>query len=182
MNKEFTQENIGKLLIADTHRDAIHIAVAPVIAAESLSPGDHVGFIDGGVGIHAAKLIGIVDPFISDEIKVGTRFYMFLYPNTITGLRHEWTHPAFSDGGGPKFASEAWMREWAINNMGDDYYGECARLTDEQAYANAINAGHSGNVGPYENARDSMDDEWWHHWQAITGSRKQKPDYFSCGC
>ena len=85
----------------ELRRDAIHIAVAPVTACCDLDPGDGVGLIGppgdtelaGPVG---SNNIGIVDPFLSERVKAGERFWMFLFPNTITGLRHIWTHPAFS--------------------------------------------------------------------------------------
>lgn len=90
------QVKIGQLAEASAGRDAIHVAIAPVVAAERLEPGTHVGFWpDGSVGCCKGPL-GIVDPFLSQPVSRGERFYMFLYPNTITGLRHVWTHPAFA--------------------------------------------------------------------------------------
>jgi hypothetical protein len=83
----------------DRRRDAIHIAVAPVTAAERLTPGQHVGLVREGdlelVGL-CDRSIGVVDPFLATAVEPGQRFWLFLYPNTITGLRHVWTHPAFT--------------------------------------------------------------------------------------
>jgi hypothetical protein len=83
----------------DRRRDAIHIAVAPVTAVERLTPGQHVGLVQKGnldqVG-PCDHNIGIVDPFLTSEIEPGQRFWLFLYPGTITGLRHIWTHPTFT--------------------------------------------------------------------------------------
>ena len=82
----------------DRRRDAIHVAVAAVTAAVRLAPGQHVGLVQEAnaelVG-PCDRNIGIVDPFLSGEVELGQRFWLFLYPDTITGLRHVWTHPAF---------------------------------------------------------------------------------------
>jgi hypothetical protein len=91
---------LGQLIDnGDRRRDAIHIAVAPVTAAEQLAPGQHVGLIEPGnlelVGPSNCN-IGVVDPFLLQEVEPGQRFWLFLYPGTITGLRHVWSHPAFT--------------------------------------------------------------------------------------
>jgi len=92
---------IGKTLPADENRrDAIHIPVVPVIAAEPLQPGQHVGFvIKGERKIVAARdpadCIGIIDPFLKEPVLGGSRVFLFVYPNTITSLRHVWSHPSF---------------------------------------------------------------------------------------
>ena len=90
---------LGQLIESgERRRDAIHIAVAPVTAATRLAPGQHVGLVQEGnlelVG-PCDNNIGIVDPFLEEEIEPGQRFWLFLYPGTITGLRHVWGHPAF---------------------------------------------------------------------------------------
>jgi len=91
---------LGQLIEdGDRRRDAIHIAVAPVTATERLAPGQHVGLVQEGntelVG-SCDRDIGIVDPFLAEGVEPGQRFWLFLYPGTITGLRHVWTHPAFT--------------------------------------------------------------------------------------
>lgn len=89
---------LGEILTGTAERDAIHIAVAPVVADQVLAAGQHIGFVAEGdterAGI-VSQPIGIVDPFLRGYVARGDRFYMFLYPQTITSLRHEWTHPAF---------------------------------------------------------------------------------------
>lgn len=90
-----TQESIGKLVDVDSQRDAVHIAVAPVYAASVLSPGQHVGLLNGEASVGAEGLVGIVDPFLIGPVLPGERFWLFLYPNTIESLRHDWAHPAF---------------------------------------------------------------------------------------
>lgn len=91
---------LGQLIQdGERRRDAVHIALAPVTAAERLAPGQHVGLVQAGnvelVG-PCQDNIGIVDPFLTKDIEPGQRFWLCLYPGTITGLRHLWTHPTFT--------------------------------------------------------------------------------------
>jgi len=83
----------------DRRRDAVHVAVAAVTAETRLSPGQHIGLVRADnmeLVCQTERNIGIVDPFLTEDVEPGQRFWMFLYPDTITGLRHIWTHPAFS--------------------------------------------------------------------------------------
>lgn len=183
-----TQKLLGKIIVGDAFRDAIHIAVAPVEAAQTLKPGQHVGLDTAGRAHAAESHIGIVDPLLPRNVAAGQRFFLYLYPGTITSLRHEWTHPAFPQeiilASGTKSASEAWMRKWAVEHMGYDYYGDTDKLSDEEAYENAIRAGRNISVGPYESAREFITHEWWNHWEIITGQRGEREDghSFSCSC
>lgn len=87
---------LGSLITDEQHRDAVHIAVAPVTAGMEMYPGEHIGFNGDAFVVRTdAKHIGIVDPFLRGPVSKGDQFYMFLYPNTITSLRHDWTHPDF---------------------------------------------------------------------------------------
>ena len=89
---------LGQLPTVTVHqRDAVHIAIANVVATHALCPGEHIGinpdnYDEAG---YYEPLIGIVDPFLKQTIKVGQRFIICLYPETTTSLKHVWTHPAF---------------------------------------------------------------------------------------
>lgn len=89
---------LGQLIEGEAQRDAFHIAVAPVVAAHAMIPGQHVGLLpDGRASAKSVdKTIGIVDPFLLEAVGMGQRFWLCLYQKTVTGMRHEWTHPAFS--------------------------------------------------------------------------------------
>jgi hypothetical protein len=89
---------LGQLVDASQTRDAIHVAVAPVIAGHILKPGEHVGWIDEEVSTvgRTTDKFGIVDPFLVGPIMPGQRFMVVLYPQSVTKLRHEWDHPAFT--------------------------------------------------------------------------------------
>lgn len=92
--------NLGQVPTEDARRDCVHIAVAPIEAGMPLDPGDHVYLTADGqaaknLGRKESLTIGVVDPFYDGVILRGQKFWLFLYPNTITGLRHVWSHPAF---------------------------------------------------------------------------------------
>lgn len=89
---------IGQIITTEQFKDAIHVAVAPVVAGERLHSGWAVGINQDGKASVMEKPIGVVDPFLKGSVASGERFWLFLYPGTITGMRHEWLHPAF---GGP---------------------------------------------------------------------------------
>lgn len=104
-----TIEKLGRLMVpADlkqSTRDAVHIAVVAVRAAERLLPGERVMLDpDDNQQVMSlrgptAKPVGIIDPYLPPDSSVhaGGYCWLFLMPKAITGLRHEWTHPLFPD-------------------------------------------------------------------------------------
>lgn len=107
---------LGELITDVRRRDAIHIAMCPVISGDMLpiNPGDEIGILSQKkVGNHTQiivvgdsyhsfnnlpkkiKMLGIADPFLKQTISKDQQFWMLLFPNTITNLRHEWEHPHF---------------------------------------------------------------------------------------
>ena len=188
---------LGRVLEGEQHRDAIHIAVAPVVASERLSPGQHVGFIDATlteVG-PVATPIGIVDPFLIGPVFKSERVWLFLYQNTITTLRHEWTHPAFARPAAPsgqpftplppsKAEAEKWLREFA--ERADLSFHAVVR-----AGRDAIETGDYLVQMDQETARDEIclpgaREAFWQNWEAYTGvtpSAEDREHYvFSCSC
>jgi hypothetical protein len=91
---------LGEIIRGEAQRDAVHIAVAPIIAGEMLRPGQHVSaHYDHERKRYVAKTsgatCGVVDPYLRRPAFEGDTVWVLLYPGTITGLRHEWTHPGF---------------------------------------------------------------------------------------
>lgn len=82
---------LGEKINEPQERDAIHIAVLPVRVVNDCIPGQHVvGFVfDDYVSPAAKKHIGVIDPFLKETALYGEKVWLFLYPNTITSLRHD---------------------------------------------------------------------------------------------
>ena len=170
---------LGKLIDTEQQRDAVHVAVAPVVAAERLSPGQHVGFVTSDtktVG-PATHLIGVIDPFLAAGVMKGESCWLFLYPNTVTGMRHHWSHPAFEPVIDDRTASIAWLQAAAVQ-LGVDY----GTLIEENGM---LEDGDYINNG--EHIRDiwyELQEEFWKHHKIVTG-RDVHPDRhggFTCSC
>lgn len=193
---------IGRIIEQERHRDAIHIAVAPVEAGSDLKAGDLVGLMKGKA-FHAfpglIEPLGVVDPFLRNVVLPGQRFYLFLFPGSITSLRHEWEHPAFvelptapSVTPPDKAASEAWLREYAkqVNPYycGDGYYGEKegGKDTSYEVLMNDL----AGNTITYHgidmHSREELidEEELKRHGEIVLGRpiNFDAFEYFSCSC
>lgn len=172
--------NIGQIITTEQHRDAIHIAVAPVTAGEKLSPGDHIGLLPNGTAGEVDTPIGVVDPFLRKCVKAGEQFWMMLYPGTITSLRHEWIHPAF----GPDVRSvvnehEQWIRQWCQNGADGMDYDDIMQAAKD--YADTGEYLEQG--GRFEGM--GVPAEFWDHYEAVTGTKVtegNRGSFFSCSC
>lgn len=163
---------IGQLIEGNKQRDAIHVAVVPVIATDRLEPGEHISIHENYKAQYESRSgdIGIVDPFLKKAVYPGEKFWMFLVPGSITSLRHDWTHPAF----GGKEPSFAWMDQFTR-----DMYLSSQELIE--AVNQAIATGDMVYIGDYD---DGIPEEFWDHYQVITGTvvpRDERP-YFKCAC
>ncbi len=198
---------IGKLLKGGEERDAIHVAVAPVIAAERLYPGQHIGFCKGSSDTETVwqqggeNAIGIVDPFLTHCVEKGDRFWMFLYQHSITSLKHNWAHPAFDPiqeqlqkASSNKEASEAWLREFASSHDCPDYdtliaaaSGNHEKNYGEGGYRHSRidNFGGSDFYLHFggDDAHGEIPEEFWYHVEVVTGKKiTERAKYFSCSC
>ena len=159
------------------HRDAIHVAVAPVIAAVPLKPGQHVGLREDRATDRATP-IGIVDPYLKNMVQAGEAFYLFLYPGSIQSLRHEWTHPALPSDK-EKEEAMVWLAIFAREN--------CSNLNVFELIAGAHNYLDHGD---YMNQGERFEgvnvpDEFWDYFQKATGRTvpiNDRGHFFSCSC
>jgi hypothetical protein len=171
---------LGRFLDGTQDRDAIHIAVAPVEAAEELRPGDRIGFVEADNTVRVGKSptpIGIVDPFLTDRVWKGARFWMVLLPNTITSLRHDWTHPAF----GPSMIAEsrAWIETFAAEL--DQTYNRLIAAAEQWIYDEEYTY---DNAEVYKRIDRAMWPLFWHHFEIVTGTKVKNHEdtFFTCSC
>lgn len=175
---------LGQLVTAEATRDAVHIAVVPVTAAVVIIPGQRVN----KDGLPLGELVGIVDPFLPDVVRPGQRFYLCLYPESVTGMTHHWTHPAFDGSHEPaepppgRAASMKWIADFAPT-FGLTYDGlmEAARRRLEFD-EHIIEQGSDGWRDEfYEQA-----ETFWRHYEVVTGTKvtedKQTANPFCCNC
>lgn len=185
-------ETLGTIIDKTAGRDAIHLAVEPVVAAQKLYPGQDVGFVEGGAGPCDSPL-GIVDPFLKGPVFPGQRFWLIVYPRQITSLRHVWSHPAFPDEqptADQKERSERWLRNFCDNADCPDYEIVVA-IAAGLPVPEVGDYGKAGeNCGDYllirgRDAHGDIPPEFWDHVEVVTG-KKIDPDYrasyFSCTC
>lgn len=109
-------DTLGMIHFRQEKRDAIHLAVDPVIAAEDMKPGQRIGIIEGHAypagqkyaagyqdenGLPVVLTVpchGIVDPFLPAGPMAGDRFWFVMNPRMVQSLRHVWNHPDFPEG------------------------------------------------------------------------------------
>jgi hypothetical protein len=182
---------LGRLIGGDNvQRDAVHIAVAPVIAGENLKPGTRIGFTGLEafvVSQKAKKQIGIVDPYLLHNVVKGERFYMFLFPNTITSLRHDWSHPEFAKEDesstmddtffklrGDKEAEE-WINDFA-DRIGSTYSEIMSGADDYQTSGDYLVRG-----GTFEGM--SIPEEFWDMYERVKRiTVEDRGSFLSCSC
>lgn len=195
------QTNIGQILSdsENIQRDAIHIAVLPVTSKETIYGGMWLRFaFESTTQVLQAddespSIMGIADPFIKGPIGAGQRFYMFVLPNTITSLRHDWTHPRMAIMEAPTPSDQA-----IISKVTDRLlFGAEKRLLQECAfdldisYDDLVTAAQNyvehgdylSDGGKFEGA--SLPDGFWEAFERITRTQvpmEKQGNFFSCSC
>lgn len=189
-----TETKLGIILDGPAERDAVHVAVVALQAGETLyrgqkvrlSPTEKTVALSGEEKLDA---VGIVDPFIPKMfISTGTWFWCLLTPGTVTGMRHEWKHPLFSNIDSiPTKVDSAESLKW-LQNFADKWnfdfseMVEAATSTSEWRYVVA--------QGKDLHGKEELDpgdyDLFWEHIEAYTGQKFSESHRegmgWSCSC
>jgi len=180
-------KTLGTVIGESERRDAIHLAVEPVIAGERLYCGQHVGILDGKANTKA-KHVGVVDPFLKEGVEIGQRFWLVVYPRTITSLRHVWSHPDFADIAEPQnepadsevAKSQAWIAQFAakIDQTPNRLMDAAQTYLEYDDYTRDDSESYKGQGA-------EMWREFWRHYAVVTGKPVEdgKDDsFFTCSC
>lgn len=185
--------NVGHLIAHPEQKDAIHMAIAPVIAGEDILPGTHIGLLaDGRASTRCVgNTIGVADPFLFNVIRAGQRFWLFLYPGSISSLRHEWSHPSFPAGSGvgstvalaalDMAASVAWLNAYATRvspydeGEGEAYSRFMASVEDGTIFY------HGSDLHSYGELEEP--EELFRHLSVVLGRPVNHEGFsYSCSC
>jgi hypothetical protein len=186
------QPNIGDTPRPGARRDAIHFAVAPAVAAHDLVRGSRVGFVGESSMVgstNPGKEIGVVDPFRRYDVPAGETFWLMLFPNTITGIRHTWSHPAFADEDVPGTTkANTEQRQKAASfliELAAELKMPYAELVE---ILRQCNGGIDVHVLPFYTP-DRLCDEYdrrhmWRCWEIVSGERAKDLNayVFRCSC
>lgn len=186
-------ETLGMIISENEKRDAIHLAVEPVIASGSFAPNEDVGVEIRRGKLFAVtgpevELVGKVDPFLERRVRRGEMFWLVIYPRQIKSLRHVWEHPSFPSSQDLEASaiidvltgakdSENWIASFATQ-VGLDY-DELVEAAEDYI-----------SSGAYLNKGDLLEgvyvpDEFWDHYSAVTGEvidDKDRNSFFTCSC
>lgn len=198
-------------------RDAVHVAVFSATSPDRVLSGQHVSILQKGdpdsiVVRNDIDGVGLVDPFI-EETKVilpGERFWVYLYPRTITALSHKWSHPAFEAAEttyatpAQKIESEEWLKDFINTQIAEEEKLADSEIWLEDFVKHADCPGYDivmkkvaevadGNAGGWDedylhfngwDAGGEIPDEFWKHAEIVLGKpiKGPKAKYFSCSC
>jgi len=194
----------------EVRRDAVHIAIMPMVAAEHLNAGDSVALTaDGTQAFRRERVqsqwdnakqemtyiplegsIGIVDPFLIGNVEQGQRFWLFIYPGQVTTLQHQWTHPAFlsdyvtpSSEQGPTLSQKTESERW-LRAYALRYWGYSTPEEGYQKLLEQMKRGTPTYEGKDMHSRGDLHDadELRLHAEIVLGIKLNYDDfeYFSC--
>jgi hypothetical protein len=180
---------LGRIITGEADRDAVHIAVVPLIAHTTLKPGEHIAVSTADKGVAqtpgtpmATDPVGIVDPFLRADVKPNQQFFAYLYPGTVISLRHHYRHPVLD--------AEEIRRETIemLTGASRKFITECAEeinLTYPEIMQHAeqwLRTGEEVNWDPSMQGGFSYD-EFWKHYEIVTGTTVPatgKAGFYTC--
>lgn len=188
--------NLGETPKDNDIRDALHIAVISGLAGEKLKAGQNIKLQDGvWISCNVSVSTAVVDPYIKKPLIRGDLFWACLLPNTVTDVRHVWTHPDFPvkveiQIDGREYTpeqSQEWLEDFCDRTYGIDYDTIISAVTQDRSYDHNTGCGWSVG-GEYftiygSDAGGEIPRELWDHVKNVTGKDPiYRPTRFTCSC
>jgi hypothetical protein len=182
-------ETLGTIIDDKQKRDAIHLAVLPVMAGARLKPGQEIALTDGLALPHAGGML-IVDPFLREPAMPGDRFWAVLKPRLVTSLRHVWTHPALpseeieSAAPAGDFDLEKAKARAVIESIAERCNVDSADELICGARSYLKRGDYKCEGGRWEGV-SLPEDEFWPAYEIVTGEKvddSKRDSFFSCSC
>ena len=180
-------ETLGTIIDDKQKRDAIHLAVLPVMAGARLKPGQEIA-LTGGLAMPQAGGVLIVDPFLREPAMPGERFWAVLKPRLVTSLRHVWTHPEFpSDEIAAQSAVDFDLEKARAHAVIERIAEQCdVDSADELIWGARSYLKHNDYMcegGRWEGV--SLPDEFWPAYEVVTGEKvaeDNRDSFLTCSC
>jgi hypothetical protein len=175
---------LGEYINGPAERDAVHVAISPVRAKELMGPANRVGIshYDGSdywVSLYSDPKVGIIDPFLGKMVPHGERVWICLFPETVTAIKHHWSHPAFD-----AVATQTNTEKDAIKEI-----AKTCGVTLEELVEIGLEYSQSGeyDMDNRELYKDVSQDQWKTFWDYMVKEHSaEKPQYedapFTCSC
>ncbi len=129
--------------------------------------------------------LGIVDPFLELPVQRGQKFWIFLLPNTITSLRHDWTHPQLPSKEQSQTIADSkqWLTDFS-NRLGIGYNELIEAANNYLDYEERYCLGEEMPSWMY--SHDNING-FWKHFEVITGKKNPRLEdepslFFRCSC
>jgi hypothetical protein len=185
--------NLGQVPFAEAKRDAVHVAVVPATAGQRLFPGQRVFLYAGKAQPENSQFnprcIGIVDPYRLGPVYPDAKFWLCLLPGSVTGMRHQWSHPLFDEEETPpaigaaveataefkeKMTAKGWLEGFATSHgLSMQELEECVR----EGVANPEEAGM-----PFDSWDEEEMEDLWQRCEIYFGVRPPDRATFRCAC
>ncbi len=158
-------------------KDAIHVAIVAVRAAQLITPGQKCSLNKDREAVPDNKNgIGVADPFVKSNIKRGQEFWLLLNQDEVPNVKHVWEHPNvdFSPPIKNKSMNQC-IKDYAeqIGCDYDDLIDICTEIVDSSRINYAIFDGNEFSLSPdYPDGDYSeIEDLWdlWSEWAEETG-------------
>lgn len=169
-------------------RDAIHVAVVSLLSGADLWPGQPVTWHVTGKSVKLCTgsdvKIGIVNPFMKEAVGYNEKVWIMLYPNSVTGMTHNWSHPEFDEVSIDRELAESIIENMA-ESLGMSSYEDSIAKDRLIEYANEY-CRHQSGVWPGDDyVADPRDwENFWKAYSAITGNPRPTENRvpFRCAC